>query len=226
MSTFRLLIEETLGSIKARKLEVNRLYNYIKDCILNDINGLIQIYNEDKTATLTINDNQTNLNVEISYEPELVKDKLVTGNYDYNIKLNNENFIGLYLAEPILTKEYILNYINSSQFETTLKHELLHYLDTKQSKYKIEFPDYNSIPDDNKLYKVYYNRPEEIHALLYSVIDLLKDKNIKFNSKEELVNIIKNINPEIGESLYSFLFIDGKPSNVNKFMNNLINSLK
>lgn len=225
MSNFRLLVEETLESVAKRKQQVNTLFNRIKRNFIERTEQALKIYNKDQSVELNLKDGDYNLKVTLEYNPELIYKYNTFMMFSYDLDLEHEEcYIDIFVDKAKLSPELLGKYVNSIMFDTRLKHELLHYLDEKQSNFKINVPNYFDINDED-IDKVYFNRPEEIHAILYSAIDRLKGKKVNLQNKADIIKVIKETDKETGEVVEDF-FNEADPKNVNKFMKSLYNALQ
>ena len=224
MSNFRLLVEETLESIKTRKTRVNILFNRIKRNFLEKIDQCLEIYNEDQSVEFDLKDDDYIIKITLKYDPELIHKQNTFMMFSYDLNLEKKLcYIDIFVDKKQLTPKMLGAYVNSVMFDTRLKHELLHYLDEKQSNFKINVPDYFNI-DNKNIDKIYFNRPEEIHAILYSAIDRLKGKKVNVQDKTDIIRVIKETDKETGEMVEDF-FTEADPKNVNKFIKSLYNAL-
>lgn len=225
MSNFRLLVEETFESVAKRKQQVNTLFDRIKRNFIERAEQALKIYNEDQSVELDLKDGDYNLKVTLEYNPELIYKYNTFMMFSYDLDLEHkECYIDIFVDKSKLSPELLGKYVNSIMFDTRLKHELLHYLDEKQSNFKINVPNYFNI-DDKDIDKVYFNRPEEIHAILYSAIDRLKGKKVNLQNKADIIKVIKETDKETSEVVEDF-FNEADPKNVNKFMKSLYNALQ
>lgn len=225
MSIFRTLVEETLESIKARKERVNLLFDRIKNTFLNNSEKALSIYNKNKSVVLNLRDEDYTIEVVLDYNPDMVHKYNVFMAFSYDLDLEKKLCaINIFVDRLPLNSKMLSAYFNSVMFDTRLKHELLHYLDERQSNFRIQIPDYDSM-DNDKMNKVYFNRPEEIHAILYSTIDRLKGKDVNLQDKADIIRVVKETDKEMGEMLEDF-FTEADPKNIHKFMKNLYNGLQ
>lgn len=223
MSRFKVLAEETRKSIEARKARINSLYNQIIEPLHDNLDQIVEVYNSNKEAAYNIFDGDFTIRISLMYNPEVIQDTNTLMSFSYDLDLSRKLcYIDIFFDKDKLTSKLLSIYINSSMFESRIKHELLHYLDMTQSNFKLPIPDYKG--DIDQQWMQYLNQPEEIHTLLYSVIDALKDKEVDLQDKNDILAKVKEYNPDVIEMLTDF-FKYGNPKNIHKFMQSLYNAL-
>lgn len=225
MSKFRILVEETRKSIEARKKRIDSLYNQIMEPLHSHLDQIVDVYNSDPDHEVAYNifDGEFTIRITFQYNPEVIQNTNTLMSFSYDLDLNRKLcYIDIFFDRDKLTPKLLSVYANSDMFEARIKHELLHYLDMTQSNFKLPIPDYEG--DIDQQWMTYLKQPEEIHALLYSVIDVLKDKQVDLTNTEDIVATVNKADSNLGDTLADFFtYVDSKK--VNKFMKSLYNAL-
>ena len=223
MSMFRLLVEETRESIEARKAKINSLYKQLLEPLYNNLDQIVEVYNYNQEAAYNIFDGDFTIRITLQYNPDLIRDTNTLMSFSYDLDLNKKLcYIDIYFDRDKLTPKLLSIYVNSSMFKNRVKHELLHYLDMTQSNFKLPIPNYTG--DDDHQWMQYLKQPEEIHALLYSVIDVLKGKEVDLTNTEDIVAKVNEVDTELADTLADFFtYTDTKK--MNKFIKSLHNAI-
>lgn len=223
MSIFRSLVEETRESIEARKAKIDSLYKQILEPLYNNLDQIVDVYNHNQEAAYNIFDGDFTIRITLQYNPDLIRDTNTLMSFSYDLDLNKKLcYINIYFDRDKLTPKLLSIYVNSNMFKNRIKHELLHYLDMTQSNFKLPIPDYTG--DDDHQWMQYLRQPEEIHALLYSVIDVLKGKEVDLTNTEDIVAKVNEVDTELADTLADFFtYTDTKK--MNKFIKSLHNAI-
>ena len=220
---FRLLVEETRESIEARKAKINSLYKQLLEPLYNNLDQIVEVYNYNQEAAYNIFDGDFTIRITLQYNPDLIRDTNTLMSFSYDLDLNKKLcYIDIYFDRDKLTPKLLSIYVNSSMFKNRVKHELLHYLDMTQSNFKLPIPNYTG--DADHQWMQYLKQPEEIHALLYSVIDVLKGKEVDLTNTEDIVAKVNEVDTELADTLADFFtYTDTKK--MNKFIKSLHNAI-
>ena len=220
---FRLLVEETRESIEARKAKINSLYKQLLEPLYNNLDQIVEVYNYNQEAAYNIFDGDFTIRITLQYNPDLIRDTNTLMSFSYDLDLNKKLcYIDIYFDRDKLTPKLLSIYVNSSMFKNRVKHELLHYLDMTQSNFKLPIPNYTG--DDDHQWMQYLKQPEEIHALLYNVIDVLKGKEVDLTNTEDIVAKVNEVDTELADTLADFFtYTDTKK--MNKFIKSLHNAI-
>ena len=220
---FRLLVEETRESIEARKAKIDSLYKQIVEPLYSNLDQIVEVYNYNQEAAYNIFDGDFTIRITLQYNPDLIHDTNTLMSFSYDLDLNRKLcYIDIYFDRDKLTPKLLSIYVNSSMFKNRVKHELLHYLDMTQSNFKLPIPNYTG--DDDHQWMQYLRQPEEIHALLYSVIDALKGKEVDLTNTEDIVAKVNEVDMDLADTLADFFtYTDAKK--MNKFIKSLHNAI-